>query len=160
MAGDGAMRPTITIREARESDLPRLLEIYAGDDLGGHRRAAGDGDLARVRSAFERITASEYNHLFVAEWDGTVVGTFQLTLIPGLVAAGRIRAKIESVHVAPEWRGRGIGGAMMVFAEAEARRRGAGLMELTSNLVRLDAHRFYERLGFVKSHAGFKKPID
>jgi GNAT superfamily N-acetyltransferase len=149
---------TLTIREATRADLPRLLEIYAGDTAGGHARA-GPEDTAAVEAAYDRIAESPCNTLYVAEQGGVVLGTFQLTLIPGLVARGRTRAKVESVHVHPIARGGGIGTAMMRFAVDEARRRGAGIMELTSNKARPDAHRFYERLGFQPSHVGFKLPL-
>ena len=109
--------------------------------------------------AFAELEASPYSTVFVAEQAGTVVGTYQLTLTPGLAARGRKRAKVESVHVAPECRGQGIGAVMMDHAVGFAKERGAGLVELTSHNSRLDAHRFYTRLGFDQSHAGFKKTI-
>ena len=96
----------------------------------------------------------------MAELGGEVVGTFQRSLIPGLVARGRTRMKIESVHVRGDLRSRGIGAAMMSFAIEEARRAGAGLVELGSNKQRVEAHRFYERLGFNKTHEGFKLLLD
>ena len=45
---------------------------------------------------------------------------------------------------------------MMLWAMARARQRGAHLMQLTTHKTRLDAHRFYERLGFKGSHIGMK----
>jgi GNAT superfamily N-acetyltransferase len=63
------------------------------------------------------------------------------------------------VHVRTDLRSKGIGAAMMRFALGEARRLGVGLVELTSNKKRGDAHRFYERLGFERSHEGFKLAI-
>jgi GNAT superfamily N-acetyltransferase len=95
----------------------------------------------------------------VAEQGGRIVGTFQMTLIPSLTGRGALRVKVESVKVGSALRSRGIGAAMMAHAESEARRRGARLIELTSNKVRGDAHRFYERLGFARSHEGFKKQV-
>ncbi len=85
-----------------------------------------------------------------------VVGTFQLTIQPTLLARGGARALVEAVQVAPTARGRGIGAAMMRFAMDEARARGAVQLALASSKRRTDAHRFYERLGFVRSHEGFK----
>jgi GNAT superfamily N-acetyltransferase len=82
-----------------------------------------------------------------------------MTLIPSLTGRGALRVKIESVKVGSALRSQGIGAAMMAHAESEARRRGARLVELTSNKVRGDAHRFYERLGFARSHEGFKKRV-
>jgi GNAT superfamily N-acetyltransferase len=63
---------------------------------------------------------------------------------------------VESVHVAETHRGRRVGEAMMAWAIAEARRNRCYRLQLTSNKGRLDAHRFYRRLGFVASHEGMK----
>ncbi|WP_367115404.1 GNAT family N-acetyltransferase [Devosia sp.] len=92
----------------------------------------------------------------VAELAGRPVGTLQLTFIPGINRLGEWRCLVEAVHVAPDHRNLGLGSEMIRWAVAEARARGCGLVQLTSNKKRLDAHRFYERLGFQKSHEGFK----
>jgi ribosomal protein S18 acetylase RimI-like enzyme len=89
-----------------------------------------------------------------------VVGTYQLTVLPGIAERGRTRGKIESVHVDPTLRGSGIGATMMRHALVMAREKGIGLLELSSNKNRADAHRFYERLGFARSHEGFKMALD
>ncbi len=95
----------------------------------------------------------------MAEQKDGVIGTFQLTFIPNLTGRGAMRVKIESVKVSAALRSQGIGARMMAFAEEAARAGGARTMELTSNKRRADAHRFYERLGFAKSHEGFKKSL-
>lgn len=56
----------------------------------------------------------------------------------------------------PERRGDGLGTELMERAVARARERGCALVQLTSNKRRVHAHRFYERLGFTRSHDGFK----
>ena len=145
----------LTIRQARREDVAAIVDIFRGDEAG-HGDAQGTRDLAPYLAAFDRIEASSDNLLYVALIAAEVVGTFQLTLIPGLVARGRTRMKIESVHVRHDLRGKGFGAEMMRFALGEARRLGAGLVELTSQKQRGEAHRFYERLGFVNSHEGFK----
>jgi GNAT superfamily N-acetyltransferase len=150
---------TPTIRLARASDLDAILAIYATDTLGGHPVATSPEERAAVAAAFARIEASPDNAVFVAEADGRVVGTFQITILPGLVGAGRTRAKLESVHVHADMRGQGVGAVMLAAAEAEAKRRGAGIVELSSNAKRVDAHRFYERAGYAKSHVAFKKVL-
>jgi len=160
----------LTIRRAEKGDLEAIVRIFMADDKGGH----GDDWSEATRPGYERamaaILASPVNRLYVAVIDdasvetgraarsvgGRVIGTFQLTLTPGLVGGGRTRATVESVHVLPERRGGGIGRAMMAHAIAEARAAGARTVQLTSNKARTDAHRFYERLGFAKSHEGFK----
>ena len=90
---------------------------------------------------------------------GAVVGTFQTTMIISLLARGSKSLTIEAVHTSAEMRGKGIGAAMMRFAIEQARGAGARLVQLSSNNARSDAHRFYERLGFVRSHAGFKMKL-
>lgn len=150
---------SVKIRQARDSDIDAILAIYATDTLGGHRQATTPDERAAVSAAFARIAASPDNAVFVAEAEGRVVGTFQITILPGLVGAGRTRAKLESVHVHADMRGKGVGAVMLAYAEDEARRRGAGIMELSSNAKRVDAHRFYERAGYDKSHVAFKKAL-
>lgn len=142
------------LRRAERGDLPRLLELLAADQLGVHRESADD--IAPYEAAFAAIDADPAQLLVVAEAEGGVVGTFQLTFIPGLARRGALRAQIEAVRVAAEYRCRGLGAAMMRWAIDEARSRGCALVQLTSDRTREDAHRFYERLGFVASHEGFK----
>ena len=148
----------VRIRNAGEADLPRVVRlIYDGTAPGvvpdeDPGPPLPDGYL----EAFRDIAASTDGDLYVAELDGEVVGCFQFFAIPHLANRGRRRAQVESVHVAPEMRSRGIGEAMMRFAIDEARRRGCFRLQLTSNKTRTDAHRFYRRLGFGQSHEGFK----
>jgi GNAT superfamily N-acetyltransferase len=92
----------------------------------------------------------------VAEADGDVVATFQLSFLPGLARRGALRAQIESVRVREDYRGRRLGEAMMTWAIEEARRRGCAIVQLTSDKSRQAAHRFYDRLGFAATHEGMK----
>jgi GNAT superfamily N-acetyltransferase len=153
----------VAVREATAADVPRIAALIA---MGNASRpmtaeeAEAEGRLPAYADAFARVAASEANHLFVAELDGRVVGTYQLTVLPGIAERGRTRGKIESVHVDPTLRGTGVGAAMMRHAIDRARQAGIGLIELSSNKSRTDAHRFYERLGFAKSHEGFKMVLD
>lgn len=152
----------IQIRRARHADVSRIAALimqgaaHQTQTLAEIEAEAADPVYA---AAFTEIEASPRDALFVAEREGRVVGTFQVTLIPGLAARGRRRAKFESVHVAPECRGHGIGEAMIRHALDFARENGAGLVELSSNKSRKDAHRFYVRLGFAQSHEGFKMEL-
>ncbi len=149
----------VTIRRARREDVERIAELIMLGAATQTMTAEAIREEARhpgYAAAFAEIEASRDNALFVAERDGAVVGTFQVTSIPGLVARGRRRGKIESVHVAPECRGMGIGKIMIAHALAFARTLDVGLIELSSNKSRLDAHRFYRNLGFAQSHEGFK----
>jgi GNAT superfamily N-acetyltransferase len=155
--GQGAS--ALTIDRARPEDLPDIVAMFAADPLGGHDDTDDAAALPRYRAAFEAIAASPATDLFVARCDGRVVGTYQLIVTHSLAGQGAVRAILEGVQVAPDLRGQGIGAAMVVDAERRARARGAATLALTSNVARLDAHRFYERLGFARSHAGFKKRL-
>jgi GNAT superfamily N-acetyltransferase len=149
----------IAIRPARRGDVARIATLImqgAATQTMTPAEIKADAAHPDYMRAFDEVEASPANHLFVAEHSGRVLGTFQITLIPGLAARGRKRAKLESVHVAPESRGLGIGALMMAAALAFAKEQGAGLIELSSNKSRADAHRFYRDLGFEQSHEGFK----
>lgn len=152
----------LSIRRARRDDVARILELIRSGAAPGTTSVDNDGrPLADgYFDAFAEIDANANQLLVVAEEDGVVVGTLLFTRIRQLHHHGGATAEVESVHVAAERRGLGIGSALMAFAIDEARRRGCFRMQLTSNRVRRDAHRFYERLGFSQSHAGFKMNID
>lgn len=149
----------ITIREARREDVHRIASlILFGASTATLAPAEIEAEAVHpsYEHAFDEIAANPDNTLFVAERAGQVIGTFQVTLIPGIASRGRKRAKFESVHVAPECRGMGVGAVMIAFAIDFAKDKGAEIAELTSNKSRLDAHRFYRNLGFDQSHEGFK----
>lgn len=147
---------TVTLRRARAADVPELVALIAADPVAVARGDVPDGDPSRYLAAFETIDADPGELLVVADHLGEVVGTLQLSFLPGLARLGATRAQVEAVRVRADQRGNGLGAAMMRWAIAEAHRRGCGLVQLTSDNSRLDAHRFYERLGFVPSHTGFK----
>ncbi|WP_246271831.1 GNAT family N-acetyltransferase [Amycolatopsis acididurans] len=128
--------------------------MLADDPLGRSRESPGD--LAPYRAAFERIAADPGQLLVVAEAGGEIVGTMQLSFIPGLSHRGAVRAQIEAVRVRADRRGGGFGATMIKWAIEEARNRGCAVVQLTSNVSRERAHAFYQRLGFEQSHKGFK----
>jgi GNAT superfamily N-acetyltransferase len=142
-------------RLARRADIEAIAGLLADDPLGATREIAG-ADLDSYERAFDAVAADPRNLLIVADIGGRVAGTLQLTFIPGLSYAGGERAQIEAVRVARQWRGQGLGGQMLRWAIDQARIRGCRLVQLTTNLQRLDALRFYESLGFTASHAGMK----
>ena len=144
----------ITMRRAAVDDVPALVAMLADDHLGAQRESPDDP--AAYRQAFARIDADPNQHLMIAEREGRTVGTLQLTVIPGLSRRGSTRALIEAVRVHTDARGSGLGSQLIEWAIAEARRQGCVLIQLTSDATRIDAHRFYERLGFEASHLGFK----
>jgi GNAT superfamily N-acetyltransferase len=147
----------MVLRTARREDVPAIVALIAADQLGVTRDGIRDeADLAAYLTAFESIDADPAHILMVAESAGNLVGTMQLSFLPGLARRGSLRAQIEAVRIAAEARGSGLGAAMMAWAIDEARRRGCALVQLTTDKSRIDAHRFYQRLGFVPSHEGMK----
>ena len=142
------------MRRAIEADVPTIVALLADDELGAKRESPGD--IESYLAAFAAIDADLHQLLVAAELDGEIAGTLQLTFIRGLSHRGAIRAQIEAVRIAASLRGRGYGTTLIEWAIEEARRRNCYLVQLTSNNSRLDAHRFYTRLGFTQSHAGFK----
>lgn len=148
------MANSLTIRTAEARDLPAIVRMLADDHLGSAREDLSD--LTPYRRAFDEIDADPNNEILVAESDGTVVGTLQLTFTPSLAYRGGRRATVESVRTDASVRSRGIGTALMQAAVERARARGCVLIQLSSHASRTDAQRFYERLGFSKSHVGMK----
>jgi GNAT superfamily N-acetyltransferase len=148
-------RAPVTLRRAAADDLPALVALLADDPLGATREST-DGDLAPYRRAFDLLDADPAHVLVVAVDGDAVVGTLQLTVLPGLARRGALRAQIEAVRVATGARGRGVGAAMVGWAIGEARARGCALVQLTTDKTRVDAHRFYEGFGFSASHEGMK----
>ena len=147
----------VVLRRAVRPDLPALVALLAADDLGATRDGIrGPADRDAYERAFRAIDQDPAQLLLVAEAQERVVGTLQLSFIPGLSRRGALRAQIESVRVAPTMRGRGLGEALFTWSIAEARRRGCALVQLTTDKTRTDAHRFYGRLGFTASHEGLK----
>lgn len=146
------------IRPATRDDVPAVVALLADDRLGAGREDPGDPET--YATAYDRVAADPAQHLVVAERDGRVVGTLQLSVVPGLSRRGATRAIIEGVRVARGERGSGLGTELVTWAVEESRRLGCSLVQLTSDASRVDARRFYERLGFVASHVGFKLPLE
>lgn len=144
----------LEIRPATPTDIPAVVAMLADDPLGAQRESPDD--LAPYRAAFQRLTNDPNQHLVVAVREGGVVGTLQLTVIPGLSRRGSTRSIIEGVRVHADERGSGLGTQLIQWAVDESRRQNCQLVQLTSDATRTDAHRFYERLGFTASHIGFK----
>ncbi|WP_353943588.1 GNAT family N-acetyltransferase [Streptomyces sp. HUAS MG91] len=144
----------LEIRAAAAEDVPAIVAMLADDALGAQRESPDD--LAPYLAAHARLTADPNQHLVVAVREDRVVGTLQLTVIPGLSRKGSTRSIIEGVRVHSDERGSGLGTQLINWAVDESRRQDCRLVQLTSDVTRTDAHRFYERLGFTASHVGFK----
>lgn len=145
---------TYVLRSAVPEDVAAIVRLIADDQIGATRDG---GDLAPYEEAFAAIDADPGQLLVVlADPEGAVVGTLQLTFIPGLARRGAWRAQIEAARVRSDLRGRGLGHELIAWAIAESQRHGCVLVQLTSDKRRGAAHRFYGRLGFTASHEGFK----
>ena len=149
-------QPMVQYRLAKRSDLPAIVRMLAEDDLGAQRERSETPLMQAYYEAFEAIEEDPNHELIVSEIDEEVIGTLHLMFLPSISYQGKMRAQVESVRVTGQFRGQGIGAEMMGWAMKRARQRGCHLMQLTSHKSREDAHRFYERLGFTKSHIGMK----
>ena len=150
-----AMTCSVTIRRARRDDVGVIVAMLADDPLGSARERLEDPLPPCYFRAFEALDADPNIRLMVAQdGEGAVVGCLQLCILPGLSSQGASRGLIEDVRVAAHCRSRGIGEEMVQWAVAEARARGCKLVELLTHHSRVDAQRFYKRLGFQPSHVG------
>ena len=145
---------SIIIRRARRDDVKAIVTMLADDHLGRARERLEEPLPASYVQAFARLDGDPDIQLMVAEEGGAVVGCLQLCILPGLSSQGASRGLIEDVRVASNRRSRGIGEQLVQWAVAEARSRGCKLVELLTHHTRVDAQRFYEQLGFSRSHVG------
>jgi len=132
------------------------VRLIADDGLGRGREDTTEPLAACYLRAFDALERDPNNEMIVMAWDGAVVGYLQLTFIPGLSRRGAWRAQIESVRIASALRGQGLGRRLFEWAIARAKEKNCGLVQLTSDKARAEAHRFYSSLGFVASHEGMK----
>ena len=148
--------PELIFRLSQRTDLPSIVRLPADDDLGRQREKPEEPLLNSYSIAFEAMNADRNHELIVAESNGEVIGTLHLIFLPSLSFQGGLRGQIESVRVGRQFQSRRIGSKMMKWAIARAKERGAHIVQLTTHKTRADAHRFYERLGFKRTHVGMK----
>ncbi len=148
---------SVTFRPARRADVPAIVALLADDVLGARRESE---EMAVYFKVFDRMHGDESNRVIVGEEGGTVVATYQLTFIDGLSLRATRRAMLESIRVASDRRGQGIGHLLMADAEARARAASCGLIQLATNRGRDRAQAFYEDVGFTASHIGYKRKLD
>ena len=150
-----------TVRRATPGDADAVIALLADDPISAARGdVASEEDRPAYTAALEEILADPSNDLLVAELDGAIVGTLQLTSIPGMARRGARRLLVEAVRVRSDLRSSGIGSALMRWVSDDAAPAlGAAMVQLTSDASRIDAHRFYEHLGYVGSHRGFKYTV-
>ena len=148
--------PNLIFRRATEADVPAIIRLLADDMLGSSREALEAESLPQYLNAFRVIDADANQFLLVVDDGSGIVGTLQLTFIAGLARGGLKRGLVEAVRVASDRRGEKIGEAMFAWVLEKCRRESCGIVQLTTDKSRTDAHRFYDRLGFEPSHIGYK----
>jgi len=146
----------VSFRLATPRDVPAILDLLTDDRLGAAREGT---DIEPYLQAFARMQVEAANHLIVGEGEGRIVATCQVTYISGLSLRAARRAQVESVRVASDLRGHGIGRLMMDEVERRARAAGCALIQLTMNKSRTGSDQFYQRLGFTPSHIGYKRDL-
>ncbi|MGW5273385.1 N-acetyltransferase family protein [Streptomyces sp. NPDC004044] len=148
------------LRTATRADLPAVLALLADENRVVDPASVVADEAYEAYEAYEKafadIESDPRNEMLVLVDGDTVLGCLQATYIPGLGKRGEERALIEAVRIRADRRGDGLGRELMKQAVDRARLRGCALVQLTSNKQRADAHRFYESLGFDRSHEGFK----
>jgi len=147
---------SLAIRPAVADDLPAIIALLADDALGAERDDGSAPLHPRYQQAFAAIAADFNQHLIVADFEGEVIGTLQLTVIPCLSRRGSPKGLIQAVRVRADRRGYGLGARLIAWAVEVSRRQGCATVELTAHESRGRAHHFYARLGFKPTHVGFK----
>jgi len=150
--------PDPIIRRAAKADVPAIVGLLMDDVLGAKREGANITEGA-YSHAFDAIDKDPNHFLAVMELDRRIIGCLQLTFLPGLSRRGELRGQIEAVRIAGDLRSKGYGRRLLDWAIGECRRRGCGIVQLTTDASRKDAQRFYKTLGFVPSHVGMKLPL-
>ena len=146
----------LSFRQASKSDLTALVHMLGDDSLGSMREDLSTPMNPKYIEAFNHIESDPNNELIVATLNDDIVGMVQLTFIPYLTHTGSWRCLIEGVRIHSGYRGKGLGGKLFEWSIQRAKERNCRLVQLTSDKTRTEALKFYESLGFVASHEGFK----
>ena len=149
----------VLIRRAERTDVAAIVQLLADDVLGRSRERLTDPPADEYLTAFDAVDSDPNQLLAVMADESEVIGTLQISFIPGIARQGAWRGQIEAVRVAAARRSEGLGAAMFEWAIAECRKRGCALVQLTTDRQRPDAHRFYEQLGFEPTHLGYKRKL-
>ncbi|CAO3621883.1 unnamed protein product [Cunninghamella blakesleeana] len=145
-------------RKAKVNDLPAIIKLLSDDELGKGREAFMENNLLPecYTKAFQSIENDQNQYLLVVEHEKHIIGTLQISIIPGLSRKGALRGQIESVRVDQLYRSKGIGKSMFIWALDYCKQKDCQLVQLTTDKTRKDAHKFYDDLGFIPSHIGYK----
>lgn len=148
----------LTFRNATRNDIATILTLVVGGNAPGRSIVddANDADAPEYQRAWDAIEQDPNSSYVIAEISGEAVGCMQINILHGLARRGKARMQLEGVHIRADHRGQGLGSEMIQWAIEKARQNGAGIVQLTSSKMRPEAHKFYENLGFEKTHEGFK----
>jgi GNAT superfamily N-acetyltransferase len=146
----------ILIREAREEDVAEILKLYRDAELGVENEFTMEQACAQL-AVFRKYPSYR---IFVAVEEGRVVGTYELLIMDNMAKGGRKSGVVEDVAVSPDYRGRGVGRALMMHAREQCRQASCYKFVLSSNLKRVEAHAFYEALGFEKHGYSFRVELE
>ena len=138
--------PDLRVRDASAADIEAFVPLLG--DLGYPTPAD------TIRERFARLSANG-ERVIIAETGGSIVGL--MTVHSGLHVLHRPKpvCRITMLVVAERARGMGVGRALVREAERIATEYGCGVLEVTSNLKRAEAHAFYEKLGFDRTSYRF-----
>lgn len=153
------MENTLQFRIAQERDLYDIIRLITQDQLGSQRETLSNPPAKIYIDAFKAMLTQQGNNFIIGLQDNKIVGCYQFSVIYGVSRGGAPRAQIESVRVEQNLRGAGIGRKLMLDAIDRAKKSNCQLIQLTTDKTRDDAHRFYDGLGFMASHIGYKMKV-
>ena len=139
-----------TFRRATEADAEPIASLLT--ELGYASTAAD------VSGRVQHALHSETSWLLLAQSENDVIGLISAELVP-YFPTGTTVCRVTALVVAAQHRRGGLGEKLLTHVTAFAREHGCLGIELTSAHRRLDAHRFYERLGFSPTSLRFFRPL-
>jgi GNAT superfamily N-acetyltransferase len=148
------MVDTIGVREAEPADAEEIIRLFT---QLGHRQPEGSAEsrLAAFYAAGDRILVAEDSQ---SARKRRLLGATTLHVTPEIHRAGPI-GRMTAVVVDEPARGQGVGRLLIEAAEKYFAEHGCAMVEVTSNKKRLDAHRFYEQLGYTGTSFRFAKEL-
>jgi predicted N-acetyltransferase YhbS len=140
----------VLLRPATEADAKHVTSLLA--ELGYPSKEAD------VRKRLRRMLGSDTSCFLLAQSASEVVGLLSAELVP-YFSSGSTICRVTGLVVAAHHRGRGVGEKLVAGAADFARKHHCSGIEITSAEHRLDAHRFYQRLGFSRTSFRFFRAL-
>lgn len=142
---------TICVRDAALADTPAVVGLL---EQLGHPISP-----ETVERQLTILASTGCDRVLVAERGGTVVGVLSLHWAP-LLHRDRPMGRITALVVNEREQGQGIGGRLVAEAEHLLREAGCSAVEVTSNVRRAEAHKFYLGLGYGQPSSYFRRCLD